>query len=97
MVAAVVDQALLIVSAAWLVAAFAGGGSVPWDIANDGVRQVVAVVVFTLKLAVVASALAWARCTWPTCSVRTLRRFLVIGAVIAVVSIGATLLIRAAR
>lgn len=94
LLAQLVDQAWVIAIAAWLVAAFAGGGAVPWTIDNPGTRHVVSVVVFATKVILVTVVLAWARATWSKVNVRTVRALLVIGAVVGVTSIGLTLLTR---
>ncbi len=93
-VAGLIDQSWLLLGAAWLVGAFLGGGTVPWGIANDGVRHAVAVVVFSAKWTVVALGFAWARATWPDVSVRAVRWLLAVGAVVGVVGIAATVGIR---
>lgn len=94
LVAQLVNQTWVIAIAAWLVAAFAGGGAVPWGIDNPGARQVVSVVVFSTKVSLVAIALAWAKLTWPVVTVRSVRVLLGIGIVVGTVVIGVTLLIR---
>lgn len=91
----IVDRAWVVALAAWLVTVFAGGGAVPWGIDVDGTRQVVSIAVFATKTTLVVLALAWARATWPTVRVRTVRALVVIGGVVGVGSIGLTLLIRA--
>lgn len=92
--ARVVDQAWVIAISAWLVAAFAGGGAVPWTIDNPGTRQVVSVAVFATKVSLVTVTLAWARATWPEVQVRTVRVLLAIGGVVGGTSIALTLLTR---
>ncbi len=92
--AGIVDQAWVIAGAAWLVVAFAGGGAVPWSIDNDGTRHVVSVAVISTKITLVALALAWARATWPTVSVRSVRVLVAAGGIGGILAIGATLLVR---
>ncbi len=94
LVAQLVDQAWVIAIAAWFVAAFAGGGAVPWSIDNPGTRQVTSVAVFATKTALVTVAFAWARAIWPVVSSRAVRTLLVIGAVAGTASIALTLLVR---
>lgn len=95
LLSAIVDQAWVVAAAAWLVCAFAGGGAVPWGIDDDGTRQVVSVAVFATKVTLVTLLLAWARATWPTVRVRTVRSFVLVGGVVGVGSIVLTLVIRA--
>ncbi|HET8929748.1 MAG TPA: NADH-quinone oxidoreductase subunit H [Acidimicrobiales bacterium] len=92
--ALLVNQAWLIAISAWLVAAFAGGGAVPWNIDNPGTRQVTSIVVFATKTVLVTLALAWASAAWPAVRLRSVRALLALGAVGGVVSIGLTLLTR---
>jgi len=92
--ALLVNQAWVLAIAAWLVAAFAGGGAVPWSIDNPGTRHVTSIAVFATKTLLVTLALAWARATWPRVQSSLLRAVLAGGAVVAAASIGLTLLIR---
>lgn len=94
LVARLVDQAWIVAMAAWLVAAFAGGGAVPWSIDNPGTRHAVSVGVFLVKALLVTVGLAWARATWPTVRVRAVRMLLAVTMVIGPVTIGVTLLLR---
>lgn len=92
--ALLVNQAWVIAIAAWLVAAFAGGGAVPWAIDNPGTRQVVSVAVFATKATLVTVAFAWARATWPTVPPRAVRALFTAGMVVGPIVIGLTLLVR---
>lgn len=92
--AEVVDRTWLVVAAAWLVAAFGGGGAVPWDIHGDAQRHAVSVAVFLTKVSLVAIGLAWARARWPTVPVRAVRGFLVVAGLCALIVIPVTLVIR---
>lgn len=92
--AQVVNDAWVIGLAGWWVAAFAGGGAVPWTVANPGTRQVLAVAVFATKAVAATIALVWARATWPTISLRKVRGLLALGAAAATVTLAGTLLIR---
>ena len=84
----------MLAGVAWLVTCFAGGGSVPWSIPVDGVRHVVSAVALLAKVSLGCVVLAWARASWPTVSVRLVRTYVWVGALVAVVSIGATVLLR---
>lgn len=88
------DECWVVAVSAWLVATFVGGGAVPWPIGNAGVGHVVSVVVFFAKLSVVAVGFVWAQETWPNRPVGFVRGSLVAGASVAVVSLGATVLLR---
>lgn len=80
----------IVAGAAWLVACFAGGGAVPWDVSNDGVRHVLSATLFLAKLALVGLVMVWARATWPEVTASFVRRALLVGAAVAVGSIGVT-------
>ncbi|MBS1846785.1 MAG: hypothetical protein JST73_00760 [Actinobacteria bacterium] len=92
--ARLVNASWMLAIAAWLVATFVGAGAVPWKVDNPGTRQVVSVVVFSAKTVLATLALAWARATWPSVPVRTVRLLLALGSGVAVGSIAMTLLVR---
>lgn len=92
--AQVVNDAWVIGMAAWWVAVFAGGGAVPWTVANPGTRQVLAIVLFATKTVAATIGLVWARATWPIVSLQKIRVLLVFGAATAGAAIALTFLIR---
>lgn len=94
LLAAIVDHAWIVGVSAWFVAAFAGGGAVPWTIDNPGTRQVVSVVLFATKTALVAFGFVWAKATWSGLMLRTVRLTLAIGAIVCGIALGGTLVIR---
>lgn len=85
---------MVVAGAAWLTVVFLGGGGVPWQVANDGVRHVVSAVVLITKTSVILLVLIWwtVRQSEPTGG--AVRRLIVGGAVVAVGSIGVTLALR---
>lgn len=89
------DGLLSVVCAAWIAAAFLGGGAVPWGITNDGVRHVVSATLMMSKVVVVAAALTWGLSRRPVISVLHMRRILLIAVPTLVVSIGVTIAARA--
>ena len=90
----IVDELWVVAGVAWLVTCFGGGGSVPWAISVDGVRHVVSALALLAKVALGCVVLVWARVTWPSVSPHQVRGFLVAGSGVAVLSLGATVLLR---
>lgn len=89
------DGLLTVACAAWIAVAFLGGGAVPWEISNDGVRHVVSATLTVSKVAVVAAVLTWGLSRRPVIAVPHVRRMLLVGVPTLVVSIGATMAARA--
>ena len=90
----VVDALWVVAAVAWLVTCFAGGGSVPWTVQVDGVRHVISSLALLVKVGLGCVAVVWARETWPSVTTRLVRTYLGVGAAVAVISIGATVLLR---
>lgn len=76
----------LVAVAAWLAVVVFGGGSVPWEVTDDGVRHVVGASVLLVKVLTLSVVLVWSSVRWPRVGTDVLRRGLAVGCPVTIVS-----------